>query len=270
MLHDPHASYTPGVKIRDHTAAASGEEQQPSDAGTDARPSPEIPRIPTGRILSDGVAYVVVPGCSASGIDELRDYARAAAAELSRLDSHSPKGWLIELRLNGGGNLWPMLLGLRPLLADGALMTTVRDGRVESRFGLSERSSWVDWGAGPEAQLEWGEAGAPQAMRPYAGRIAVLIGPWTMSSGEGLAMCLASRGNMQTFGEATAGLTTVTNQYVLFDGSMLTLPVSRMGDRNGHAVVGAIVPMKAMPFEDWPNAEDGPAQAARSWLLEKP
>lgn len=268
MLNDPHASFSPPANV-----AATGAAPAPSDGTSNASAAGDVPVLtipltPEGRLLEDGVAYLVVPGCTAPDVDGLRAYAKAAALELARLGLQKPRGWLVDLRLNGGGNLWPMLLGLRPLLPDGPLMSMVKDGQVQSRFGLGAGGAWIDWGSGAEMQLDWGADGAPVAMEPLAGRIALLTGPWTMSSGEALAICLLNRASSRSFGEPTAGLTTVTNQYRLSDGSTLTLPVARMGDRDGHAVAGAIEPMQVEPLGDWPAPDDVAAGAARAWLIE--
>lgn len=270
LLNDPHASFSPPAAVPAPEAApATNDGSSQASAAADA-PVHSIPTVPEGRLLDDGVAYLVVPGCLAPDVDGLRAYAKAAALELARLGRQSPRGWLIDLRLNGGGNLWPMLLGLRPLLPEGPLMTMVKDGQVQSRFGVGEASAWIDWGSGAEVQLDWGADGAPQTMARHTGRIALLTGPWTMSSGEALAICLLNGASSRSFGEPTAGLTTVTNQYRLSDGSMLTLPVARMGDRDGRPETGALAPMQAAPFGDWPEPADGAALAARAWLLETP
>lgn len=270
MLDDPHAGFSPPpptpVAVAD-PAPASGNATPASPPVAD-NPQPSIPVMPEGRLLEDGVAYLVVPGCQEPDIEGLRAYAKAAALELARLGRQEPTGWLVDLRLNGGGNLWPMLLGLRPLLPDGPLMTMVKDGQVQAHYGLGEGSAWIDWGRGAEPQLVWGAEGAPVTMAPPAGRLALLTGPWTMSSGEALAMCLLGRAATRSFGEPTAGLTTVTNQYRLADGSVLTLPVAQMGHRDGRPETGTLAPMQAEPCGDWPGPADAAALAARAWLLE--
>jgi len=272
-LGDPHASYKrPTPSPHDSPPPQPlAKNTNPMPAPAPQPPRPAIPTKPEGRMLDDGVAYLVVPGCTVPDVNGLRDFARAAAAELKRLEASHPKAWVIDLRLNGGGNLWPMLLGLRPLLGDGPLMTMVQGDKVESHFGVGPIGSWIDWGGnrGPEVQLDWGGA-EPETIAPFKGRIAVLLGSWTMSSGESLTICFAGRQNTRTFGEKTAGLTTVTNFFPLSDGSVLNLPVSRMGDRRGREVKGSIEPMQAVAFGDWPTPDDDTARAARAWAIQQP
>lgn len=270
QLNDPHARFIPSTPPAPSSQPPAAASAPPEKPGSPPPVRPAIPSVPQGHLLDDGVAYLVVPGCSAPDVEGLRAYAAAAAAELKRLDELKPEAWVIDLRLNGGGNLWPMLLGLRPLLGDGPHMTMVRGDKVESHFGVGPTGSWIDWGQGrgPEVQLSWPDP-PPKQIERYSGRIGVLLGGWTMSSGESLAICLAGHDTNRTFGEKTAGLTTVTNTFTLSDGSVLNIPVSRMGDRSGHAIVGPIEPMQIVPFEDWPNPDDQPARAARAWVLQK-
>lgn len=277
-LNDPHARFTPPPRpapaqpseatpaSRSFPASSpiAPETPTPSDAAR-----PVVPKRPEGRLLDDGVAYLVVPGCSAPDVDGLREYAATCFQTISNLCAHEPRAWLIDLRLNGGGNLWPMLLGLRPLLGDGPHMSMVKGDTVESRFGVDARGAWIHWegAAAPEVQLAWGDP-APASLPRVSGKVAVLIGPWTMSSGESLAICLRGRERTRTFGENTAGLTTVTNAYPLSDGSILNLPVSRMGDKSGREVLGAIAPAQLIPQGSWPTADDDTARAARAWALQ--
>ena len=262
-LGDPHARFIPAQPPVTQAA------QQPK-AGKPAAPAPKQPEIPTSpqvTMLPDGCAYLIVPGCNAPDAEGLRAYARQARAAIAVGQAAGARAWVIDLRLNGGGNLWPMLLGLAPLLDSGVQMTMVGAEGKESDFGVSDAWAWIDWGKGPEMQLDW--AGSPPTPAAKVnGRVAVLIGPWTMSSGEALAICLSGRSGVRTFGEPTAGLTTVTNTFPLSDGSVLNLPVSAMGDRAGRVVAGKVQPDVAAAFDDWPSATDAAAKAARAWALE--
>ncbi len=270
-LNDPHARYIIPEPIVE-APPTTPEPTEPSEPtrNSEAPKHPPIPVLPEGKMLDDGCAYLVIPGCPAPDVAGLRAFARALSDQLDKLNKDDPRAWIIDLRLNAGGNLWPMLLGLEPILGRGAKMTMVTNERVQSRFGVSRDSVWVDWGVGPESQLDWGSDGAPQVMPYFAGRVGVLIGPWTMSSGEALAICLASRANTRTFGEPTAGLTTVTNTFQLSDGSVLNIPVSQVGDHTGAPIIGPVKPMQPEKFGDWPSEDDEAARAARRWALEQP
>lgn len=268
-LGDRHASFVPAVK------QAAAEAPPASNAGATApSTTPVIPDVPVGRVLADGVGYLLMPGCSAGDVEGLRRYARAARGEIARLSEAGARGWVIDLRLNGGGNLWPMLLGAAPLLGEGPVMATVRDGKgeIESRYGVTrEHGAWIDWGRGFETQLALVDGVAERSWEPRgrAEPIAVVLGPWTMSSGEALAIAMASSRGAKTFGEPTAGLTTITNVFPLSDGSMLILPVSQMAGVDGKVVSGRMTPDVVVEFSGWPEAGDGASEAARRWVAER-
>ena len=269
-LNDPHARFEPPPGAQP-PAARPAEPASPESGVSDSAPeeTPAPPSVTTGVMLADGCAYVVVPGCFAPDVDGLQAFALRTAGEIARLEAEGPRAWVIDLRLNGGGNVWPMLLGLRGLLPEGALMTMHEPGGRVAEFGLSGDEAWIDWGGGAEAQLRL-PADQRRAAPEVAGRVAVLIGPWTMSSGEALAICLRTLPEVRFLGEASAGLTTVTNIYPLADGSRLILPVAAMGDREARVVGGAIEPDRTVSFDAWPSADDAAASAARRWALRLP
>lgn len=268
-LNDPHASVNlapeaPPVPPPPAEGAKAGAAPPSGEAAS--RSTPPIPTRASARALEGGIAYLIIPGCAEPSVEGLRDYASVLRAELLAAAEHSPRGLMIDLRLNGGGNVWPMMLGLQPLLGEGVMMTSVGPQGPPATFGLSRRDAWINWGAGPESQLEFGLE-PPMPARVRFDRVAVLTGPWTMSSGEALTLCLRGLPEVRVFGEKTAGLTTVTNLFPLSDGSVLVLPVSVMGDRAGVPAAGALDPDQNVPFDEWPGPSDAAARAARAWVL---
>jgi hypothetical protein len=91
-------------------------------------------------------------------------------------------------------------------------------------------------------------------------RIAILLGPRTMSSGEMVAIALAGRSNSRTFGAATAGYTTGNAVHKLSDGALLILTETRVADRAGIPVLGPIIPDESVGLEAAPNQ-------ALGWLV---
>jgi carboxyl-terminal processing protease len=70
---------------------------------------------PTGRILNGRYALLTVPAMT--GNDQaVSTYVRDGAQAVRHLDQAHPCGWIIDLRPNTGGNMWPMLTTLAPLL----------------------------------------------------------------------------------------------------------------------------------------------------------
>jgi hypothetical protein len=53
-------------------------------------------------------------------------YVSAGQDAVRRLDVAAPCGWVVDLRTNGGGDMWPMLTVLALLLGDGPLGPELR------------------------------------------------------------------------------------------------------------------------------------------------
>ena len=75
---------------------------------------------PTARLRPDRIGYLHVPGFRGSA-NHVTDYARTLQTQIAQLDIHAPVGWIVDLTDNGGGNMWPMVAGLGPLLAESPL-----------------------------------------------------------------------------------------------------------------------------------------------------
>lgn len=276
-LDDRHASFRAAAGGDGASGGPTGSGSGSGSGGSGGGSGRVIPEVPEGRVLADGVGYLVMPGCAAGDVEGLRRYARAARDEIARLSAAGVRGWVIDVRLNGGGNVWPMLLGAAPLLGDGAVMATVREDRdgpgvVVSRYGVTgDHGAWIDWGRGFETQLSMadGSAEASWGRRSDREPIAVVLGPWTMSSGEALALALISARGARTFGEPTAGLTTITNVFALSDGSTLVLPVARMAWLDGTPLPGGLTPDVMVEFAGWPEAGDWASESARRWVAER-
>jgi carboxyl-terminal processing protease len=97
----------------------------------DAAVAPE----PTSRLIDGRFALVRLPQLDTIGTggeDVARAYTAAVRTALERMDREHLCGWIVDLRGNGGGNMWPMLRGLGPLLGEppfGAFAT--RDARLQ-------------------------------------------------------------------------------------------------------------------------------------------
>ena len=97
-------------------------------------------------------AHVVVPHCSGQYAEWERntpyfeEFERKLSGIVADLLSQKPGGWLIDLRGNGGGNMWPMLAGIAAVLGEGDLGSfqspgagastwLLKDGKITQRAG---------------------------------------------------------------------------------------------------------------------------------------
>jgi carboxyl-terminal processing protease len=211
---------------------------------------------PQVRVQRAGIGYLSVPGYSGGDRDGTRAYARAMQDSLASIATAGAGTcrWIVDLRANGGGNMWPMLGGLRPFLGDGGLGSFV-----------SPTGSAPPWRArdGVDVQL------APALAPLESAYVAVLTGPRTASSGEAVAISFIGRPRTRSFGLATAGLSTANQSFTLPDGSMILLTVSVEADRTGRRYGGRVDPDEVVPATASGAAGDAQLERAVAWLGEQ-
>lgn len=213
---------------------------------------------------------IVVPAVSGAG-----EPARTYAAELFKATADvSPRscGYLLDLRGNTGGNVWPMLTGLSGLLGDGPQGRMMDpQGRIEDYAELREGSAVI------LAEEGRGQTMADAAgWRPVPGLVdapvALLIDDAVYSSGEGVAVAFRGRAATRFFGAKTGGLASANNGYQLSDGTNLVITIAMMADRNGETYPHGVEPDEPVAAGEGSadNPEDAVIEAALSWLSAKP
>jgi C-terminal processing protease CtpA/Prc len=190
------------------------------------------------------------------GWEGAQEYAESIQAQIRAADRGDLAGWIVDLRGNTGGNMWPMIAGLGPLLGEGAAgYFTSITGR-ETAWGYADGASWVLDGR-PVVSVE-----TPYELRSAQPKVAVLTDNYVMSSGETVLVSFLGRPNTRQFGETTCGLSTSRGAFTLFDGARLYISTYHLADRDRVRYGQSIVP-------DNPAVEMAEAvQLAVDWLLQ--
>lgn len=208
---------------------------------------------PVVKPLSGAIGYVAVPGFS-GGDDASRDaFARGIVERIAALAPSASAGWIVDLRGNSGGTMWPMLAGLRPLLGAGEIGGNVSAPGQPMRSWRLERvmPQATTW---PQPDLS-------------AAKVAVLIGPGTSSSGEAVAIAFNGRARTRSFGQPSDGRSTSNETIALPDGGTLLLTTAVFADRSGKVFGGKVAPDVVVPAGDG-DASDPVLAAAQAWLVE--
>ena len=172
----------------------------------------------------DGIGYIQFGGYMGDIGAQADAYATDLAARISAIAPESC-GWIVDLRRNSGGNMWPMIAGLVPVLGTGAVGSFVYpDGRDEP-WELADGVAW--WDGSP--MVSYGVDAEGSETRPTG----VLIGGATASSGEAVTVAFHGADEVRMFGYPTEGLTTANEPVDLADGAILILTMSVFTDRNG-------------------------------------
>lgn len=223
---------------------------------------------PEGRIVTTGnhsFAIVVVPKCFPDNEAQFVAYETQLQRILAKLDESHPAGWIVDLRGNVGGNMWPMLAGVGPLLGEGVVLGQffTTDGHSVWRYRDGVASEVEDNGTENRFSAVSGPyklAGTP--------RVAVLMDQWTGSAGEALLIAFRGRPNTRLFGERSQGASTANNVFTLSDGAAMWLTVGVDADRSGKKYMQGLDPDESVKPADKAvsDNQDPVLQQALHWL----
>lgn len=196
---------------------------------------------------SDGIGTLTLPAFNSGDDDLVRAYRDAALTPLDSADVDC--GWIVDLRGNVGGNMFPMLAAVAPLLPDGPAVL------LREPEGGEEVTAVVDG----DLILPGGDVLASGTAYRWRGSVAVLTDAGTASAAEAVRVGFAGRAETRVFGVRTAGVPTGNVTHELDDGAMLVLTTSRMVDRDGRVYDSRIAP------DEVTDRGEAPSRAA-AWL----
>ncbi|HEY4049684.1 MAG TPA: S41 family peptidase [Acidobacteriaceae bacterium] len=241
----------------------------PSSSRPVQPPTPFAARhLPEGHILvvqGKNFGYVVLPSCSAKDSDGLLLYAADVRRILTDLSNQKAQGWIIDLRGNTGGNMWPMITGIGPILGEGVVGSFVAaDGKIPW-FYQDGKSGTRDTAGLETVSLNLQDT--PLRVTPLAA-VAVLVDSSTASSAEAVSIAFHGRDVTRFFGQHTAGKSNAVQPFKLPDGAELYLTTAIDADRTGKAFPDGLTPDEVLPAVDAMPQEtnDAVVTAAETWL----
>lgn len=181
--------------------------------------------------VKKGIGHLTIPSYTNRGDLDLYLYIDSALRQIEAVDDYSKmKGWIIDLRGNSGGNMYPMISSILPFIQEDSL------GYFLTR---KDKTAWIKNFRKPSL--------VTQRIKKYKckdlnTKIAVLIDNKTASAAEMTAIALIGLPNVKLFGQTSAGKTTGNRVFYLSNGSMLALATSWAIDRKGKIYYGPIIP----------------------------
>ncbi len=172
--------------------------------------------------VPNDIGYIEVSRYVSAADDDDADFVRYIRHQINTQSKRDIKGWIVDLSDNTGGNMWPMLSGVAPLLGDG----------VHGYFGHSDgsKSSWsTKNGSGfinDQLMIEFSDDTAINTQLP----IAVISSQITSSSGEAILLSFKGKKNVKTFGNDSCGMSTANKPFALSNGGTLIVTTSTMMD----------------------------------------
>ncbi|HMS09780.1 MAG TPA: S41 family peptidase [Pyrinomonadaceae bacterium] len=190
-------------------------------------------------ILTGRIGYVRLPGMPMGDNLQMSREIRDAVCQAAKRGATK---WIVDLRYNGGGNMYPMMQGIADLIGNGVIGYVVdRNGRKLSTWTIRDSDFCYD-----EYRAVDLESGCMPAKDP---KIAVVISQYTASSGEAVAVAFKGRPNTRFFGLDTAGLVTVTDWTQLGGDLIASISTGYYSDRKSTVYQTYVSPDEKIDFQ---------------------
>lgn len=186
---------------------------------------------PPARVLSqvqkpiDGVPVLRINSWSGTQ-QEAMTATKALRSDLVSVLAEPRCGIILDFSGNSGGNMWPMLVGLSPLLTDGVL-GYFRDAHGNAK-AIEKKTSGI-FVRGSGHVLNDASTQQPTHTVPL---IAVAVGPRSSSSGEIVPIMFHGQENVRLFGQRTSGKSTANTTFPLPNGGFAHITTAVTLDRH--------------------------------------
>ncbi|MFK8058523.1 MAG: S41 family peptidase [Polaribacter sp.] len=208
-----------------------------------------IPNVYADTILGK-IGYVKIP--QFLGNDrQVNQFALNIQDRIKWIDSFDLNFWIIDLRGNSGGNMFPMYLGLAPILGDNISGYFKKSDNKLEPWYFKNNSVFI----GEKKMLE---IESSYKLKSKIKKVAILIDNDTGSSGEAIAIAFKGFSNSRFFGFPTYGVSTGNEVFELKNGTKLVLTTSIFMDRNKNLYGGKVKP-DIISYQ--------PKKEATEWLL---
>lgn len=221
---------------------------------------------PQGKLLLEKLGFIAIQGFTSPNMEEGVKYATLVQQVIRDLDAQAPCGWIVDLRQNTGGNMWPMLAGLGPILGEGKVGAFVNPDGLTWDWFYNNGQALV----GDEVIVQVNESA--YTLKIASPPVAVLTGSNTASSGEAIVVAFRGRPHTRSFGRHTAGLSTSNSSFPLSDGAVIFLTTAVFADSTGQTYGGQIDPDEVVDDTQIFSSVMGEIipQPALDWLLAQP
>lgn len=179
------------------------------------------------------IGYIRIPFCVGDE-EQTQTFINDIHKKIEIQNRKQPRGWMIDLRNNFGGNMWPMLVAVGCFLDSGVQGHFLDADNKVAKWVFAKGSAYAD-------NVLMAE-GKSQAVVTGKSKIAVLVNNRTASSGEAVAVLFKGYSTTRFFGEHTYGVSTGCESFTLSDGSRINLATSVFADRNMKKYGGVIEP----------------------------
>lgn len=202
------------------------------------------------QMINKTIGYIRIPGNDDFAFKKVDSIANDITEHINKINTAVLKGWIIDLRMNTGGNMYPILLGLKEFIGN--------ENIVFGGFKNSKSETSGQWEIKNGKMLIDGIELSRQKQLKSSIRedipIVILTSCYTASAGEMTAISLIGRKNTYVVGEPTAGYTTAVQGFTINNDAGLNLATDYVFDRNLKIYKNSITPYFEVLLGD--NLED--------------
>lgn len=192
-----------------------------------------LPVLPNERTPYD-IGYIRLSFCIGNEAQQ-QAYISAVQNSIKQQCRQNLKGWVIDLRGNFGGNMWPMLLAVEPFIGNDTAGYFIDAGQHAEAWILRNGKAYID-------DVLVCENLHTEKLETKGQYIAILTDSATASSGEAMAVAFRQRKNVRSFGTPTFGVSTGCVAHILPDGAVINLAESVFADRNRTPYGSKVIP----------------------------
>lgn len=214
---------------------------------------------PKIELLESNIGYLRIPPISAASVAEFSKKAQSLNDSLCVLLTKGIKGIILDLRLNGGGAMFPMLLGVEQLLPKGHLGSF--QDQTKEEWSIKDHQFFTD-------TTMLSSIIPKSSIMAEKIPVVILTGPATGSSGEFFIIAFKGRKKTILLGTETAGYVTANSGFTINKFASLNLSTGYGVDRNGKVYKEALKPDILNNSLDNFNmvSSDEKVKAAIGWL----
>ncbi len=189
------------------------------------------------KVLDKEIGYIRIVGNNDFAFKKVDSLANDIVTHINTINSQRIKGWIIDLRLNTGGNMYPILLGLKEFIGNNVLFGgfrnaqnkptgnwEIKDGKLVIDHTTLERQMNLDYPVKIDIP------------------VVILTSCYTASAGEMTAISFTGRQNTSFVGEPTANYTTAVQGFKINEDAGINLSTDYVVDRNLKVYKSNILP----------------------------
>ena len=154
-------------------------------ANIDTQDTSDLKPLPIlqDEIVPENIGYIRIGFCMGDE-EETNNYINSVSDKILKQDKTNLMGWIVDLRGNFGGNMWPMLVAIGPILGEGTL-----------GYSFYPDSSFYTWnykdGKVYDENGIWGKSTKTFRLKSDNPYVAILTDNVTASSGEAVVIALS-------------------------------------------------------------------------------